>query len=174
MNKNSITTWRSRLPQNLIRKIVAINNDSHFSIWPSFARQIIIQTSASAELLRILLYKPLKSFDSHPNLKLKNFLTWKKGRFEVQFPTNLLEESFKNFTSEYSSKFISSSYFPKERCLVPKNKHVAIIIPFRDNAKTNERTKHLKWLLLYMIPALIRQNIHFRFYIINQGRVLFF
>lgn len=31
-----------------------------------------------------------------------------------------------------------------------------------------KRTKHLKWLLNYMIPVLIRQNIMFSFYIINQ------
>jgi len=88
----------------------------------------------------------------------------------VVFEDDLLESMFQNFTTEYFSKFISSSYFPKQKCLVPKNKHVAIIIPFRDPTSTQDRTKHLKWLLLYTIPALIRQNIHFRFYVINQGK----
>ena len=86
------------------------------------------------------------------------------------FENHLLDLKFQNFTSEYGSKFISASFFPKQKCLVPKNKHVAIIIPFRDTSSKQDRTKHLKWLLLYMIPALIRQNIHFRFYVINQGR----
>merc|ERR1711935_1058839 len=58
-------------------------------------------------------------------------------------------------------------YKPSE-CQLPYGHRVAIIIPFRDITPDQYRTKHLKWLLHYMILVLIRQNIMFSFYIINQ------
>ena len=36
------------------------------------------------------------------------------------------------------------------------------------------RIQHLQWLLYFMIPTLIRQNIIFSFYIINQETLLLY
>ncbi|CAG5110146.1 Oidioi.mRNA.OKI2018_I69.chr2.g4578.t1.cds [Oikopleura dioica] len=62
----------------------------------------------------------------------------------------------------------STALFTASTCIPPKNSRVAIIIPFRDEAKAKTRTRHLQYLLQYMIPVLKRQQLHFRFYIINQ------
>ena len=58
------------------------------------------------------------------------------------------------------------SYEPAN-CTVPPAHSVAIIIPFRDN-KEKARSHQLFVMLHFMIPILIRQNIKFQFFLINQ------
>ena len=57
-------------------------------------------------------------------------------------------------------------------CSPVEGQSVAIIIPFRD--QLGVRRQQLFTLLHYMIPILIRQNIKYGFYVINQsGNALF-
>ena len=57
--------------------------------------------------------------------------------------------------------------FVPANCTVPPAHSVAIIIPFRDN-KEQARSQQLFIMLHFMIPILIRQNIKFQFFLINQ------
>ncbi|CBY12736.1 unnamed protein product [Oikopleura dioica] len=61
-----------------------------------------------------------------------------------------------------------TALFQPNTCTPPKNSRVAIIIPFRDETKALIRTRHLQYLLENMIPVLKRQQLYFRFYIVNQ------
>jgi hypothetical protein len=77
----------------------------------------------------------------------------------------------KDYISELNSKlghlFFNGMYTPKE-CHNNNHKKVAIIIPFRDD-ETLQRTRHFYILLNYLLPNLIRQNIEFGFFLIEQG-----
>ena len=63
----------------------------------------------------------------------------------------------------------NSKYDPREfeDCVIPNGQKLAIIIPFRDDG-SNIRKNHLKVLLHYMIPILIRQNVKFQFFVVTQ------
>ena len=63
----------------------------------------------------------------------------------------------------------NSKYDPREfeDCVIPSGQKLAIIIPFRDDG-SNVRKNHLKVLLHYMIPILIRQNVKFQFFVVTQ------
>ena len=63
----------------------------------------------------------------------------------------------------------NSKYDPREfeDCVISNGQKLAIIIPFRDDG-SNVRTNHLKVLLHYMIPILIRQNVMFQFFVVTQ------
>ena len=47
-----------------------------------------------------------------------------------------------------------TALFQPDTCIPPKNSRVAIIIPFRDETKALIRTRHLQYLLEYMIPGM--------------------
>ena len=62
---------------------------------------------------------------------------------------------------------VKDGMFKPVLCRPEKGHSVAIIIPYRD--PTNIRRGQLLILLHYMIPMLIRQNIKFAFFVINQS-----
>ena len=66
---------------------------------------------------------------------------------------SLKPEMFQNLS-------LGGEYTPPE-CHNPD--HVAIIVPYRN------RVHNLDVLLHYMHPFLMRQNIHYKIYVINQG-----
>ena len=98
---------------------------------------------------------------------------------ETCYPMNLVG-SISNFISlgtddarwEHFSRTMESvmneSSFSPPGCSVNDETNIAIIVPFRDN-DTLVRTRQFYSLLSSLIPMLIRQNVRFGFYLVNQG-----
>ncbi|CAG5087263.1 Oidioi.mRNA.OKI2018_I69.PAR.g11501.t1.cds [Oikopleura dioica] len=87
-----------------------------------------------------------------------------QGKLNISF--NHLPLSFEEIAKREGPD--ETGLFEPKTCTPPKNSRVAIIIPFRDETKALIRTRHLQYLLEHMISVLKRQQLHFRFYIINQ------